>query len=164
MISFFITETPITRGSAEIHGLTGQVAWIAAQICCIALSYSDPNEKLTTFPALCSVAPWCPTLCSPMDCSLPGSSVHGISKHEYCYFLPNPGIEYMSPVWKEDFFYHWACLMYRNTQKLRGWQDNRTAYWKHSWGANSEKLPAKSHAPGYGTYFKSMMFPWVVCP
>ena len=21
---------------------------------------------------------WCPTLCDPMDCSLPGSSVHGI--------------------------------------------------------------------------------------
>ena len=24
------------------------------------------------------VAQWCPTLCDPMDCSLPGSSVHGI--------------------------------------------------------------------------------------
>ena len=24
------------------------------------------------------VAQWCPTLCNPMDCSLPGSSIHGI--------------------------------------------------------------------------------------
>ena len=24
------------------------------------------------------VAQWCPTLCNPVDCSLPGSSVHGI--------------------------------------------------------------------------------------
>ena len=24
------------------------------------------------------VAQWCPTLCNPMDCSPPGSSVHGI--------------------------------------------------------------------------------------
>ena len=24
------------------------------------------------------VAPPCPTLCNPMDCSLPGSSIHGI--------------------------------------------------------------------------------------
>ena len=24
------------------------------------------------------VAQWCPTLCDPMDCSLPGSSIHGI--------------------------------------------------------------------------------------
>ena len=28
----------------------------------------------------CSVAQSCPTLCDPMDCSLPGSSVHGISQ------------------------------------------------------------------------------------
>ena len=27
---------------------------------------------------LCLVAQLCPTLCNPMDCSLPGSSVHGI--------------------------------------------------------------------------------------
>ena len=27
---------------------------------------------------LCLVAKSCPTLCDPMDCSLPGSSVHGI--------------------------------------------------------------------------------------
>ena len=26
----------------------------------------------------CEVAQLCPTLCDPMDCSLPGSSVHGI--------------------------------------------------------------------------------------
>ena len=26
------------------------------------------------------VAQWCPTLCDPMDCSPPGSSVHGISQ------------------------------------------------------------------------------------
>ena len=26
------------------------------------------------------VAQSCPTLCDPMDCSLPGSSVHGISQ------------------------------------------------------------------------------------
>ena len=28
--------------------------------------------------AVCLVAQSCPTLCDPMDCSLPGSSVHGI--------------------------------------------------------------------------------------
>ena len=27
---------------------------------------------------LCLVAQWCPTLCYPLDCSPPGSSVHGI--------------------------------------------------------------------------------------
>ena len=42
-----------------------------------------------------------PALCNPMDCSLPGSSVHGISRQEYWSELPcpppgdlpNPGIE-----------------------------------------------------------------------
>ena len=38
--------------------------------------------------AACSVAQSCPTLCSPMDCSLPGSSVHGISQQEYWSGLP----------------------------------------------------------------------------
>ena len=51
------------------------------------------------------VAQSCPTLCNPMDCSLPGSSVHGISRQEYWSGLPfpsprdhpDPGIEPGSP-------------------------------------------------------------------
>ena len=38
-----------------------------------------------------SVAQSCPTLCNPMDCSPPGSFVHGISRQEYwsgLSFLP----------------------------------------------------------------------------
>ena len=51
----------------------------------------------------------CLTLCDPMDCSPPGSSVHGIFRQEYWSglpfpsqgYLPDPGIEpvsLMSPV------------------------------------------------------------------
>ena len=63
----------------------------------------------------CSVAQSCPTLCDPMDCSWPGSSVHGDSAGKNtgvsCHFLfqgnlPNPGIELRSPALQEDFFYH----------------------------------------------------------
>ena len=32
----------------------------------------------------------CPTLCSPMDCSLPGSSVHGILQVRMLEWLPFP--------------------------------------------------------------------------
>ena len=47
----------------------------------------------------------CPTLCDPMDCSLPGSSVHGIFQQQYWSALPfpspgdlpEPGIEPGSP-------------------------------------------------------------------
>ena len=46
----------------------------------------------------------CPIVCDPMDCSLPGSSVHGISQTRMLEwvaifspgYLPNPGIELIS--------------------------------------------------------------------
>ena len=52
----------------------------------------------------------CPTLCDPMDYSLPGSSVQGISRQEYWSGLPfpspwdfpNPGIESGSPTLQAD--------------------------------------------------------------
>ena len=36
------------------------------------------------------VAQSCPTLSNPMDCSLPGSSVHGFSRQEYWSGVPLP--------------------------------------------------------------------------
>ena len=47
------------------------------------------------------IAQSCPTLCNPMDCSLPGSSVHWIFQAivlewiaiSFSRDLPNPGIE-----------------------------------------------------------------------
>ena len=38
------------------------------------------------------VAQSCPTLSDPMDCSLPGSSVHGFSRQEYWSGLPLPSL------------------------------------------------------------------------
>ena len=49
------------------------------------------------------VAQLCPTLCDPMDCSLPGFSVHGIFQARILEWvtvsgdLPDPGIEPGSP-------------------------------------------------------------------
>ena len=48
----------------------------------------------------------CPTLCDPMDCSLPGSSVHGILQARILEWvaiassrdLPDPGIKLTSPL------------------------------------------------------------------
>ena len=36
----------------------------------------------------CSITLLCPTLCNPMDCSPPGSSVHGRNAGVGCHFLP----------------------------------------------------------------------------
>ena len=60
----------------------------------------------------CLVAESCATLCDPVDCSPPGSSVHRISKKEYWRGLPfpspgdlsEPGIEPKSPALAGGFF------------------------------------------------------------
>ena len=57
------------------------------------------------------VAQLCPTLCDPMDCSPPGSSIHGILQARvppewaaisFSGDLPNPGIESRSPALQAD--------------------------------------------------------------
>ena len=56
------------------------------------------------------VAQSCLTLCDPMDCRPPGSSVHGIFRQEYGSGLPfpspedlpDPGIECISPALQAD--------------------------------------------------------------
>ena len=60
----------------------------------------------------CSVTKLCPTLFNPMDCSLLGSSVHGILWQEYLsglsflstWDLPDPGIEPVSSTVAGRFF------------------------------------------------------------
>ena len=58
-----------------------------------------------------SVTQSCSTLCNPMDCSPPGSSVHGILQTRILRVrlpcpslgdLPDPGIEPVSPAWQAD--------------------------------------------------------------
>ena len=60
---------------------------------------------------VCLVTQSCLTLCDPMNCSLPGSSVHGASPGQNtgvgCHVLPpgdlpEPGIEPRSPALQTD--------------------------------------------------------------
>ena len=61
---------------------------------------------LSSFCVCLLVTRSCPTLCDPMDCTQPGSSVHGILQARILEWvaisssrdLPNPGIEPRSPV------------------------------------------------------------------
>ena len=61
-------------------------------------------------PSQSEVSQLCPTLCDPVNCSLPGSSVHGFSRQEYWSGLPfpspgdlpDPGIEPGSPTLQAD--------------------------------------------------------------
>ena len=72
----------------------------------------------------------CPTLCDPMDCSLPGCSVHGILQARILEWvampsfrgLPDPGIEpasLMSPVLA------WASLVAHMVKNLPAMQETR---------------------------------------
>ena len=77
------------------------------------------NSDLSVFVSICIsfcfclVAKSCPTVCDPMDCSLPCSLVHGISQARVldqvaiCFFrgyLPDPGIGPTYPVLAGRFF------------------------------------------------------------
>ena len=44
----------------------------------LLFKFLKPQEIILEWLCLCLVAQSCPTLCCPMDCSPPGSSVHGI--------------------------------------------------------------------------------------
>ena len=64
------------------------------------------STNIRSFHSESEVAQSCLTLCDPMDCSLPGSSVHGIFQARILEWvaipspgdLPDPGIEPGSPV------------------------------------------------------------------
>ena len=79
-------------------------------------SVLPPLKKKNSFQysscCCCLIAKFDPTLCDPMDCSLPGSSVHGISQARNWSgltfpslgSLPNPGIESRSLALPGRFF------------------------------------------------------------
>ena len=50
----------------------------AAELSSIFCLFYYPPTFLNSLILVCSVAQSCPTLCEPMDCSQPGSPVHGI--------------------------------------------------------------------------------------
>ena len=46
---------------------------------CISGEYDSEMSPSKSVLALCLLAQSCPTLCQPMDCNLPGASIHGDS-------------------------------------------------------------------------------------
>ena len=71
---------------------------------------SKQDGSMSWWREKCLVAQECPTLCDLIDCSLPGSSVHGISRQEHWSGLPcpppgdlpNAGIKPRSPTFQVD--------------------------------------------------------------
>ena len=55
----------------------------------VAISFSNARKQKVS-----EVAQSCPTLSDPMDCSPPGSSVHGFSRQQYRSGVPLPSLIY----------------------------------------------------------------------
>ena len=76
----------------------------------VILMSANKEEKLVNYPCMCSAAQSSLTLCNPMDCSLPGFSVHEIFQariQEWVVIfsdrdLPDPGFEPASPTLQVD--------------------------------------------------------------
>ena len=71
---------------------------------CIAHGVAKSQTGLSNFHFICL------TLCNPMDCSPPGSSVHGIFQVRILEWvaisfsrdIPDPGIKPVFPAWQVD--------------------------------------------------------------
>ena len=57
------------------------------------------------------VAQSCPTLSDPMDCSLPGSSIHGFSRQEYWSGMPLPSLEEIPSLSHSVVFLYFFALI-----------------------------------------------------
>ena len=91
-----VTHLPSSHLSAHVSNplIPRVIVWfLVKSICCYYL-----------------VTKSCPTLCNLVDCSAPGSSVHGILQARIWSGLPfsppgdlpDPGIKPMSPAWQAD--------------------------------------------------------------
>ena len=85
---------------------------------------------------LCLVAQSCLTLCNPMDCSLPGSSVHGISQTSRLEWV---AISFSSRSSRPRDWTHISCI---GKWILYHWA-NREAFWSTQWTSwNGHIIPA----------------------
>ena len=73
--------------------LKGLLIFLSIVQNCIKISLFLKKKKTAKEVLLKTTKPKplsCPTLCDPVDCSPPGSSIHEFSRQEYCSGLPFP--------------------------------------------------------------------------
>ena len=110
-ISLVFTSSSVKeKVSVQLHQITTVIQ--NKFKCKVIPSPTSPNQ-LNTIPlnyVKVLVTQLCLTLCNPMDCSLPGSSVHGILQARILEWvtipfsrdLPDPGIKPWSPALQAD--------------------------------------------------------------
>ena len=98
---------------ATVHGVAKTGAWLSDWTTTAAHIYSALLRL--HYISLLLLLQSCLTLCDPMDCSLPGSSIHGVSRQEYWSGLPCPPpgiflIQLLNP--------HLLCLLHWQVDSL----------------------------------------------
>ena len=73
---------------ATVHGVAKTGAWLSDWTTTAAHIYSALLRL--HYISMLLLLQSCLTLCDPMDCSLPGSSIHGVFRQEYWSGLPCP--------------------------------------------------------------------------
>ena len=73
---------------AAVHGVAKTGTWLSDWTTTAAHIYSALLRL--HYISMLLLLQSCLTLCDPMDCSLPGSSIHGVSRQEYWSGLPCP--------------------------------------------------------------------------
>ena len=88
LASLLVTEASLKDDTLKIGFLICAMQWVSkiSLDSCWQVRHSRKASKWCLMQSWCPMCvclsarklPWCPTLCDPMDCNLPGSSVHGI--------------------------------------------------------------------------------------
>ena len=98
---------------------------------------------------LCWVAQSCPTLCNPMDCSQPGSSVHGDSPGKNTGVGCHALLQRIFPTWGSNtglLYYRWIlyCLSHQGSPREAlahvYWRKNRKSTSVERWAKPREAL------------------------
>ena len=81
-LQYSCLENPMDRGlrRATVHGVTksNMTEWLSMHIYNICIYIYTHSSFICIYMCVCKVAQSCLTLCNPVDCSLPDSSVYGI--------------------------------------------------------------------------------------
>ena len=106
------------------------------------------------------VAQSCLTLSDPMDCSLPGSSVHGFSRQEYWSGVPLPSLRCITRTQVKQSFCSPPCLLKLKGQEVElrtvlGGENRMKEKWEGGLNENGCRLdrrlvPARTGKPLVG--------------
>ena len=94
------------------HRLKASILRCSAFFTVHSLSPCQYNFLVFVYACMCSVAQLWPTLCDPMDCSLSGSSVHGISQARTLQWVATSSSRGSSPSRIDLSLLHWQVGLY----------------------------------------------------